>query len=121
MPRLQSAQVANYDFGAPAASAEVLRFKAGQGGKLHGVLSNLGDTDLAVSIEVSKDNTTFAATTAANNTTAVTALVIPPRQRRDVLVTLRQDRDTYVKVLAAGGVRGELQLRDDCHLDTLRI
>ena len=120
MPRLQTAQVANYDFGAPAASAEVLRFKAGQGGKLHGVLSNLGDTDLTVSVEVSKDNATFAATTAAANTTAVTGLVIPAKQSRDVLINLRQDQDIFVKVLGAGGVRGELQLRDDCHLDVLR-
>lgn len=120
MPRLQSAQVANYDFGATAVSGEVLRFKAGQGGKLRGVLTNLGDTDLIVSVQVSSDNITFVATTAANNLQAVTGLVIPPRQSRDVLVGLRQAKDAFIRVLASGGVRGELQLRDDCQLDVLR-
>lgn len=120
MPRLQTAQVANFDFGAPAAAAEVLRFNARQGGKLHGVISNLGDTDLTVSVQVSKDNATFAATTVANNLQAVTGLVIPARQSRDILLNLRQGQDQFIKVLGAGGVRGELQLRDDCHLDVLR-
>jgi hypothetical protein len=121
MPRLQTAQVANYDFGAPSVSAEVLRFKAPQGGFLRGVFANLGDTDLTVSVEVSKDNVTFAATTAPNNGQAVTAVVVPSRQSRDFKINLRHEQDAFIKVLASGGVRGELQLRDDCHLDIITV
>lgn len=119
MPRLQTAQVANFDFGAPAVSAQVLRLKARQGGKLDGVFTNLGDTDLTVSIQVSDDNVTFAATTAANNLAAVTNLVIPARQSREVLISLRQGEDNFVRVMASGGVRGEFQVRDSARLDVL--
>lgn len=121
MPSLQTAVVANYDFGAPAALLEVLRFKSAQGGKLHCTFANVGDTDLTVSVQVSADNASFSATTAANNTAAVTSLVIPPKQTRNVLLTLRHGLDDYVRVLGAGGVRGQLQLRDECRLDIIRI
>jgi len=122
MPQTQTAQVALYDFGAPAgALAEVLKFRARKGGKLDLKLENPGVEAFNASVQVSADGTTWAATTAANNGTAVTNLAVPAKQSKEATINLRDGQDNFVRVLANGGVRGQIQIRPDSLLEIVSI
>lgn len=116
MPRSQVAAVSHYDVNAPHAPTAagkvpvlVLRERYGRGGKvtLHiepksqfGGHDEEAESDVEVSVEVSPDGVTFAATTAANNLTAVTDVTIGRLQARDFVVALRRGTDAYVRVTA---------------------
>ena len=128
MPQLQSAQVANYDFGAPnvagAPGDVVLRFTLQRGGKLDFSFANpVGDADFLASVEVSADGVTYAATTVANNTLAITNASI--RRKHAALgfsISLRANLDRFLRIRASGGARGEVQIRDQgCGLDIQSI
>ncbi len=121
MPRRQAAAVDVYDFGAPAAEATVLDFKVKQGGKLDLMFENLEGNDLTVSVEVSEDGTSYAATTAANNLAAVTDEVIAAATNKDFTILARQDLDNYVRVLASGATRANMQVRPDGVLQIRQI
>lgn len=113
MPRTQTANVAIYDFGAPVTEDAVLTFQARRGGRLTVRLENYGDTDLAATLQVSDDGSTWADTTAAANTTAVADVTIPPRQYREYQISLRDGEDAWMRLQASGGVRGQMQVRGD--------
>lgn len=115
MPRTQTANVGNYDFGAPVAEGVALKFKTrdNQGGRLTARFENYGDSDLTVTVQVSADDSTYADTAVATNGNAVADEVVPPRQHREFEFFLRAGQDNYMRVQALGGVRGLLQLRGD--------
>ena len=121
MPRRQAAAVDVYDFGAPAAVATVLDFKVLQGGKLDLCFENLEAPDLTVSVEVSEDGVTYAATTAADNLAVVTDEVVAGGCNKDFTVLARQDLDNYVRVRALGGTRANMQVRPDGVLQSRQI
>jgi len=120
MPRSQVATVANYDFGAPVsgnpltdAAARVLVFKAKDqaGGKLT-LTVEADDAALAVSVLVSEDGATFAATTAAANGEAVTAEAVAALCNKTFEVVLRAGKDKFFALGAVGGGRGRVQIRE---------
>lgn len=113
MPRSQTANTGVYDFGAPVTEGAPLVFRARHGGRLTMRFENYGDTDLTVTVQVAPDGSTWADTTSAANTTAVADEAIPPRQYREFDVLLRDGQDTWMRVQASGGVRGQLQIRGD--------
>lgn len=113
MPRTQTANVGNYDFGAPVAEGVPLKFAARNGGRLTARFENYGDSDLTVTLQVSADDSTYADTAATPNGSAVADEVIPPRQYREFQINLREGQDNYLRLQALGGVRGLLQLRGD--------
>lgn len=120
MPNSQTAVVAQYHVGLPATKGSVLRFKKrpNRGGVIGFRLENSGDTTVTVSLEVSLDDTTYAATTSANNLEAVTDVVIPPRVFREFTVLLRAGADTYLRVAGSGGEL-DVQMRGDKILNIL--
>ena len=112
MPSLQSAQVANYEFGAPVALADVAIFKVGRPGGIFDItVLGEGDGPVTVSVEVSTDGTSYAATTSGNNKTAVTAAVTVARGKNTYSVLLRAETDKFFKIKASGGVRFVVQMR----------
>jgi len=127
MPGTQIASQGNFDFGAPAASGEVLRFrtKKSRGGKLILVFENPsgGANDLTVSVQVApsiaivangvESPDTFVATDAALNLAAVTDLVVAKNTTREVTILIRPGIDTFMRVLASGATRGIMQIRGD--------
>lgn len=129
MPQLQVANIGTYDFGAAAAAGApgdvVLSFRKrpGLGGKLVLTFENPPDNpdgSLTVSVEVSEDGTSYAATTAANNLVAITSAVVLARQHRTFELGLRVD-DNFMRVRATGSLRGILQIRGDEKLDIITI
>lgn len=78
---------------------------------------------LAVSIQVSKDGITWAATTAQNNITAITAASVGAGQSKDYELGLRQGVDNFFRLNATGGGRGILQIRSQqsVGIDIVRI
>lgn len=119
MPRSQVATVANYDFGAPAAEAVVLRFqvRVGHGGNLPLTFENLDDVDGEVTLQVSEDDATFVDVGNANLVNAA----IPARQEVNEVLSLRQGKDNFVRVQALGGVRLRMQVRHDESLQIRQI
>lgn len=115
MPFSQAATVANYDFGAPVISAEVLKFRvrANQGGRITARVENHGDADLVVTVKSSKDDVTYA-----NELGAVT---VKPLTSDDFTFLVNASSDEFVSVHASGGVRGILQLRGDSILEAIKI
>jgi hypothetical protein len=111
MPLIQSAQVATFDFGAPTVAATVARFRVGRGGEVDFTFLNDGENPLTVSIEVSSDDSTYAATTDANNGKAVTNLVVPVKVTPTKSVLLRADIDKYFRIVASGATRFQMQMR----------
>ncbi len=112
MPNPQSAQVANYEFGAPVALGVVAKWNCLRGGKVLFTFTDEGDADAVASIEVSADDVTYAATTAALNNTAVTSLSIPRKVCKTVEVLLRAGVDKFVQLKLSGGTRVTVQLRE---------
>jgi hypothetical protein len=115
MPRLQTAQVAAYDFGAPIVAAEVLKFRVreNQGGRLLLVAENHGTEDLLVTVKSSKDDVTYA-----NELGTVT---VKGLTSSDFAVVINPGTDKFISVVAAGGVRGVLQVRGDNILEIVKI
>ena len=114
MPYPQTAQVAVAAFGAPVVAAPVVSFSAASGGNVIMTFSNpVDDASLVVSVQVSADNATFVATSANNNLVAITSEVILPRTSRTFTINLRGNKDSFFRVVASGGVRGELHWRGD--------
>ena len=111
MPRSQVATVANYDFGAPAAEAVVLRFQVrkGHGGNLPLTFENLDAVAGEITVQVSDDDVTFAD---VGNAALVNAAVGAKQEVNEVL-NLRQGKDNFVRVQALGGVRMRMQVRHD--------
>ena len=129
MPQLQVANIGTYDFGARVTAGApgdvVLSFRKrpGQGGKLILTFENPPDNpdgSLTVSVEVSEDGTTYAATTVANNLVAITNAVVLARQHRTFELGLRVD-DNFVRVRAIGSLRGILMIHGDELLDIITI
>ena len=84
MPKSQVANVANFDFGAPAVAGEVLKFSVKQGGKLTLRFENAeGSADFDVTVKISEDGTAFTNTAVATNGAAVVGETIPQRQYRE--------------------------------------
>jgi hypothetical protein len=124
MPQNQVANIAVFDFGAPAATATVLKFRAkpNVGGKLDLKFENSdGANQITVSVEVSADNVTYAATTAGNNLAAVTNLAVPRKVSKEATILLRRGVDLYLRVTASGSARGQLQMRGDPILEPMTI
>ena len=118
MPRTQAAHVATYQFGAPGTKTAVLAFEVRQGGRQEFRFESAdADEDVTVSVEVSEDGSSFVATTAADNVEAVTDEVIKPRTSRNFSVLLRAGKDLFVRVLASGDDRGEVQIRGPAELE----
>jgi hypothetical protein len=111
----------------------VLRFrvKHDQGGKLDLKFENaIGENAMTVSVQVATSptgltptspNGGYAATTAGNNLAAVTNLSVPKRTSKEATILLRRGVDRYVRVLATGSCRGQLQIRGDQILEPVRI
>lgn len=120
MPLSQTASVSVFDFGAPAATADVLKFavKESEGGKLELLFENPSDVVITVSALVSSDNSTYTATTAAENLSVITNVSVPARATRSFPVLLRRGTDKYFKVTASGGGRMQLQVRGDAVLES---
>lgn len=124
MPAAQVANVAVFDFGAPAATGTVLQFrtKVDQGGKLDLKFENPeGANALTVAVEVSPDGTSWSATTVANNLAAVTALSVPRKTSKEATILIRRGIDLHVRVRASGSARGLLQIRGDQILEPKTI
>jgi len=118
MPASQVAKVQNFDFGAPAAEASVLKFQVRKGGKCTLRFENPeGVADGEVTVQVSDDGTTWADMTAANNLTAVANVSIPRKQWREYVVLLRETKDAFMQVLAVGSTRLQMQIRADAKLE----
>jgi hypothetical protein len=119
MPRSQVASVANYDFGAPTAEAEVLRFQVrkGHGGNLPLTFENLDNADGEVTVQVSEDGASWAD---VGNAALVNAAVASKHEVNEVL-NLRQGLDNYVRLQALGGVRMRMQVRHDASLQIRKI
>lgn len=118
MPKSQVASVANFDFGAPAVAAEVLRFKVKQGGKLAIKVENPeGVADAVVSLLVSEDGSSFAALVANENGEVVTDEAVVRRESREFNIYLRQGVDNYLQVTASGSTRVQFQIRGDAIMD----
>ena len=124
MPRTQVGQVSSYPFGAPAAIGTVLLFavrnRSGGPVRLHFETPD-ADNTITVSIEVSEDNSSWAATTAAHHGEAVTAEDILPRTGRDFTVALRATVDNFVRIRALGSDRGSVQIRPNELLESLNL
>ena len=122
MPRSQVAVVEEYDFGAPVVEAQVLQFRAKKGGIMDLRFENcVGDADVVVTVDVSADASAWANTTAANNGQAIVTETVLRRTVRDFTINLRQGLDNYVRVLASGGARANLQVRQDVGLEIVTI
>ena len=122
MPQSQVAAVQNFDFGAPVAEAEVLKFRVVHGGKLALRFENTeGEADGEVTVQVAPDGTTWADTTDAENLAAVANEAIPRAQYRDFTILLRQTEDAWFRVQAAGGCRMVMQARADMNLEIEKI
>lgn len=124
MPQAQTANIAVFEFGAPVLTGTVLKFrtKPDRSGKLDLKFENPnGDVALAVSVEVSADNVSYAATTVANNLAAVTAVAVPRKTSKEATILVRRGIDLYVRVTASGGARGTLQMRGDQILEPMTI
>lgn len=121
MPRTQVANIGTYAFGAGVTANQPLLFSVRRGGRLTVRLENQGDVAMTATLQVSADNTTFAATTAAANTTAVSAVSVPARQYREYQISLREGQDKFFRLSVSGGVRGEMQVRGDEILDVKTV
>lgn len=113
MPRSQLANIGTYGFGAGITENAPLLFSVRRGGRLTVRAENQGDVAIAVTLQVSADNSSFADTTAAANGTAVADVSIPVRQHREWQISLRQGQDKFFRLQSVGGGRGELQIRGD--------
>ena len=111
MALVQTAQVSNYDFGAPSTSGLVLKFRALRGGKLILHVEAPADAPVTFSAKVSADDITYNALTAANNLVVVTDEVIQAGCYKDYTILLRQGVDAFLQFLASGEARGILQIR----------
>lgn len=122
MPRIQSAVVDNYDYGAPAVEAEVLKFKVKKAGRLIVTFLNAdGAADIVNTLQVSPDGSTWADTSAANNLAAVADETVVKRGSASFETLLRAGEDLYLRLLAVGGARGQMQVRGEAELDILSI
>ena len=122
MPQSQVAAVQNFDFGAPAVEAVVLKFRVKHGGEAQLRFENtVGEADGEVTVQVAPDGTTWADTAAAENRVAVANEAIPQKQKRDFTILLRHNLDKWVQVLAVGGCRMGLQIRADMNLEIEKI
>jgi len=124
MPQGQVAQGSHYQFGAPAALADVLMFKAkgNSGGRV--VLTfeaPVATNNLTVSVEVSDDGAAWNATTTAENLVAVTAEVIKPKTARTFEVLLRATTDKWMRIRASGSDRGGVTIKGNEFLDLVNI
>lgn len=113
MPKTQTANIGNYDFGAPVAEGVVLKWAARNGGRFTARIENQSDVTLTCTLQVSADDSTFADTAATPNGNAVADEAIPPRQYREFDFFLREGQDNYLRMQAVGGGRGLLQMRGD--------
>jgi hypothetical protein len=111
MPKTQVAHVQNYDFGAPVSQAEVLKFSVEVGGKRSLHFEAIGDNPITVTVQVSPDGSSWSNTSAANNNTAVVSEVLPAGVWKEYQVNLRAGKDTFMRVLASGADRCQLQIR----------
>ena len=113
MPKSQVAVIANYDFGAPAVEAEVLKFRVKGGGKLGLRFENAdGVNDVEVTVQVSADGSSWTDTAATPNLEAVANETIQKRTFKDFTILLREGADAYMRVQAVGGARAVMQVRD---------
>ena|SRR3990172_8170174 len=122
MPASQVANIGVYDFGAPRVTGTVLQFrvKNNASGKLDLKFENaVGDAAGAVSVEVSTNGSSWAATTAGNNLAAITAVAVPQKVERAFTILLRRDLDAYMRVRASGACRMQLQIRGDPILEPM--
>ena len=122
MPQTQVAQVASYDFGAPAVVGTVLEFRARKGGKLDLKFeAENAAGPVTVTVQVSADGAVWADTTATDNGEAIVAVVVPPKQSREFTINLRETLDNRIRVQASGSARGQLQIRGTVDLESVTI
>lgn len=131
MPQKQVAAVSVYDVNAPAVAATVLvlRQRFARGGKVlfnfrpttsFGGHDETAENDATVSLEVSDDGTTFVATTAAANLAVVTDEVVGALTERTFEIALRQGVDNFVRVVALGGTRLQIQVSPNHDLELVQ-
>ncbi len=115
MPRVNAGSVDQQEFGAPAGAteAQVLLFRAKNGGNAVFTFDNVGEEDLTVSLNVSVDGVSF-------NSTAHAAVVIKPSGAMDLKLNCRESIDNYIEVTAKGGDRGQVQIRKLNGLEIIR-
>ena len=122
MPKSQVANVENYEFGAPLVEAQVLKFAVHQGGKAQlRFLAQESDNDITVSVQVSPDDSSWSDTTANDNGEAVVDEAIKRQTYLDYTVNLREGVDKYMRILASGAARGQMQMRQDCKMEAMAI
>lgn len=109
--------------GDDAARVVQFRVKPNQGGKLDLKFENAnGDNDMSVTVQVATTptgltptaaNGGWATTSVANNLAAVSAVTVQRRTSKEATILIRRGEDLYVRVLATGRCRGQLQVRGD--------
>lgn len=116
MPRTQVANVGTYGFGAGVTENAPLTFSVRRGGRLSVRVENQNEPltgPISVTLQVSADGSSWTDTAATPNGTAVADVSIPARQYREWQINLRQGQDNFFRLQAAGGGRGEAQIRGD--------
>jgi len=124
MPGLQVAAVDEYDFGAPSTLTEVLRFKNNphSGGlvkttflcpSLSGGTAAFAVTNgpLTFSLQVSADGSSWNALTVNSNLVVVTNVTLVALGMLDYTFLMRNGIDNYLRLLASGNGRGQMQIR----------
>lgn len=131
MPQKQVAAVSVYDVNAPsvAATVLVLRSRFGRGGKVRfnfrpttgfGGFDEAAENDATVSLEVSQDGVSFSATTASDNLAVVTDEVVGALTDKTFEIALRQGVDDFVRVVASGGTRLQIQVQPNEDLEIVQ-
>jgi hypothetical protein len=127
MPQLQVASVPCYDFAAPAALAEVLAWRVLKGGRLVLTFENEDTAALTVEVEASVDNSSYAVLTVAKNGLQIgtgTGVAIPAKTRKTYEINVAYagsatSGDNYIRIEAAGSVRGNVQIRGEAMLELI--
>ena len=119
MPRNQVASVPNFEFGPSPANGDSLRWQAKRGCRLQGKIE-AHDADLSCTFQVSYDGSTWTNTTVADHGAVLTNVTTRAGGSFDFSISLRQDRDKYLRMSSSGG-RGILQLRGAEWLNELKL
>jgi hypothetical protein len=98
-----------------------LMFLASRGGLVQMRFEGIGSAAIAVTVQVSADGKTWANTSAAANVQAIVSESIAPSQHKNFEINLRAGLDNYVRVIAVGGDRGQVQVRSEVELEVVRL
>jgi hypothetical protein len=124
MPRSQVAAVDTFDFGAPLTEDTVLEFKVRHGGKLsfRFEVASEAENDVTVTVQVSADGSSYSDSAADTNLVAIADEVVAAGGTKDFAdFLLREDEDKFMRILAVGGSRANVQIRGGSLLDIVNI